>query len=77
MLHAFSEHLLNLDAQFKAAIDDACQPQKIQHILTAAANQFVKQALEEETKSYFLYGDGRKIIIAKVKEKLDAMDYHK
>lgn len=37
MLHAFSEHLLNTDAAFKAAIEDACKPEKVQAILTEAA----------------------------------------
>jgi len=71
MLHAFSEHLLNTDAAFKAAIEDACKPEKVQAILTEAANKYLKEAIEGETKSYFLYGDGRKAIAEKVKERLD------
>lgn len=72
MVHAFSAQMLDLDKNFRIAMDDACQPQKVQAILTEAANSYIRQALEEETKSYFLHGDGRKVIAAKVKEKLDA-----
>lgn len=70
MHHAFSEQLLNLDEQFKAAVEDATQPEKIQELLTDAANRFIKEAVEEETKSYFLYGEGRAAIAEKVKERL-------
>lgn len=70
MHHAFSEQLLNLDEQFKTAIEDATHPDKIQQMLTDAANKFIKQAVEEETKSYFLYGKGRKEIAKKVEERL-------
>ena len=72
MLHSFSEQMLNLDQQFKAALDDACRPEKIQAILTEAANRYIKEAVQEETKHYFLYGDGRKHIAAKVKERMDS-----
>lgn len=72
MLHAFSEQMLNLDQQFKVALDDACQPAKVQAILTEAANRYIKEAVQDETKHYFLYGEGRKHIAAKVKERMDA-----
>lgn len=72
MLHAFSEQILNLDQQFKAALDDACQPRKIQAILTEAANTYVKQAVQEEVQTYFQHGEGRKHVVAQVKMKLEA-----
>jgi len=75
LLHAFSEELVKLDQQFRVAVEDACQPEKVQAVLTEAANKYMKQALEEETKSYFMYGDGQKSIAAKVKEKLDAQHW--
>lgn len=71
MLHAFSQQMLGLDEMFKEALDDACQPEKVQNILTEAANKFIKEALETETKNYFTYGEGRKFIANKVKEKLN------
>jgi len=71
MLHAFSEQLLNTDTAFKAAIEDACKSEKVQAILTEAANKYLKEAIESETEGYFRYGDGRKAIAEKIKEHLD------
>lgn len=71
MLHAFNQQTLRLDMMFKEALDDTCQPEKVQNILTEAANRFIKEALETETKNYFTYGEGRKFIANKVKEKLN------
>lgn len=75
MVHAFSQQMLNLDELFRAALDDACQPEKIQAVLTEAANKYVKEALETETKRYFMFGEGRKFIADKVKEKLDKEEW--
>lgn len=75
MIHAFGQQMLSLDEMFKAAIDDACQPEKIQAILTEAANKYISEALEIETRNYFLLGEGRKFIIDKVKEKLDKEEW--
>ncbi len=71
MFHAFHEQTLKLDEQFKLAIEDACKPEKIQSILTQAANKYIKEAVEDEVKSYFLFGDGRKHIAEQVKAKLE------
>lgn len=75
MVHAFSQQMLNLDELFKAALDDACQPEKVQNILTEAANKYIKEALDFETQRYFLFGEGRKAISEKVKEKLDKEEW--
>ena len=72
MLHAFNEQMLQLDGLFQAALDDACKPEKIQLILTEAANRYTREAMESEVKSYFLYGEGRKHLAAKVKARMDA-----
>ena len=71
MLHAFSEQTLNLDAQFKIALEDACQPDKIQALLTESANRYIREAVQDETKHYFLYGEGRKYIAEEVKKRLE------
>lgn len=75
MLHAFGQQMLGLDEMFKTALDDACQPEKVQNILTEAANKYIKEALEIEAKTYFLFGEGRKSISEKVKEKLDKEEW--
>lgn len=75
MIHAFSRQMLRLDEMFKEAINDACQPEKVQAILTEAANKYIQEALKLETERYFLYGEGRKYISEKVKEKLDKEEW--
>lgn len=75
MIHAFSQQMLNLDELFKVALDDACNPEKVQRILTEAANRYIKEALEIETQRYFMFGEGRKSISEKVKEKLDKEEW--
>jgi len=75
MVHAFSQQMLNLDELFKAALDDACQPEKVQAILTEAANKYTQEALKLETERYFLFGVGRKFIADSVKEKLDKEEW--
>jgi len=67
--------MLGLDEMFKVALDDACQPEKVQKILTEAANKYTKEALEIETQRYFMFGEGRKFISEKVKEKLDKEEW--
>ena len=75
ILIAFSEQTVKLDAQFKQALDEACKPSLVQAIITNAAKKYIKEALEQEVKSYFMYGDGRKIIESKVKERLDEKNW--
>lgn len=71
MFHAFQQQLLNLDEQFKLAVENACKPEKIQSILNQAANKYIREAVEEETKHYFLHGNGRKHIAELVKTQLE------
>lgn len=75
MVHMFSQQMLSLDALFKEALDDVCKPEKVQAILTDAANKYMKEALETEIQRYFMFGEGRKFISEKVKEKLDKEEW--
>lgn len=70
MMHAFSEQLLNMDKAFQVAIEDACRPEKVQALMTDAANRYIAEAVQSETKAFFLYGEGRRLIAAKVLETL-------
>lgn len=66
MHHAFSQQLVNLDEQFQKAIDEACDPVRIQQILNSAASEYIRQVMQEETRWFFLNGPGRKIVRDKV-----------
>jgi len=70
MIHAFSEHMVKMDEQFKHAITEACRPEIVQEIVNDAARRYLKQALDEEVKSFLLHGDGRALISKSVKERL-------
>ena len=69
MLHAFSDHLVNLSADFKVAIEAACSPDKVQALLTEAAARYLNEAIQTETKSFFLYGEGRKLVAEHIKQR--------
>lgn len=66
MHHAFSQQLLNLDEQFQKAVDEACDPIRIQQILNSAASEYISQVMKEETRWFFLNGPGRKVVRDKV-----------
>lgn len=74
MTRAFSKQLIDMDKMFQSAVEDATQPEKVQRIITDAANRFIKEAVEDETKNFLLYGEGRKLIKKKVKELLENSD---
>lgn len=71
IVHAFRNQLLGIDEQFKLALDEACQPEKIQKLLTDSANSAIKEAIEEEVRHFFEKGNGRKLVAEKVREKLE------
>ena len=72
MIHAFSEHILKTDGLFQHAITEACKPEVVQEIVDDAARRYLHQALDEEVKSYLMYGEGRKIVRAEVEKRLKA-----
>ena len=62
VLHAFSDHLLTMDEDIKAAVDKIVTPEYIQRIVENAAAEYMKVAIEEEIRNFYLYGDGRKAV---------------
>lgn len=71
MCHAFSKQLLNLDEQFKVAVENATKPEAIQKLLNAKAHEYIHESINQEVKHYFLYGDGLLAIKEQVRKKLD------
>jgi hypothetical protein len=70
MVHAFSESLVNMDAAFKESIAKVCTPENVQAVLDEATARHLKMAMEEEVRSFFAYGEGRKIVADQVRQKL-------
>lgn len=71
ILTALSEHHLQLDEQFKAAVNDFCKPENIQQIINEAAARELKSAIDTEVRNFFQYnGEGRKMVAEAIKAKL-------
>jgi hypothetical protein len=70
MVHAFSEHTIKMDSLFKDAIERACHPDAVRRIVYEAANQYLRQALDDEVKNFLTYGDGRKLVRSEVEKRL-------
>lgn len=75
MHHAFCEQLLNLDEQFQKAIEEACDPKAIQFLLNEAARTYIKQAMNEEVRWFFLNGPGRDVVKERVIKQLGDVEY--
>lgn len=75
MHHAFCEQLLNLDEQFQKAIEKACDPKAIQFLLNEAARTYIKQAMNEEVRWFFLNGPGRDVVKERVIKQLGDVEY--
>jgi tRNA(Leu) C34 or U34 (ribose-2'-O)-methylase TrmL len=71
MVHAFSQQMLQMDEMFKHAINEACRPERVKFIIEEAAMKYTKEAMDVEVKNYLLYGEGRRAIAQRVKERLD------
>ena len=72
MVHAFSEHVLKMDGLFRHAITEACKPEIVEEIVMDAARRYLREALDEEVKSFLTYGEGRKLVRAEVEKRLKA-----
>jgi hypothetical protein len=70
MVHAFSEHVLKMDGLFQHAIAEACKPEVVQEIVNEAAHRWLKEALDNEVKSYLMFGEGRDFVRAEVEKRL-------
>lgn len=72
LVNAFSKHLIGIDDQVRKAVEQVCSPENIDRILVEHADKYIKQAIEEEMRSFFIKGEGRKLIREKVVEKLNS-----
>ena len=70
ILTAMSEHLLQMDQDIQSAVDAACTPEKITAIVFDTASREIKAAIENEIRSFYAYGEGRKAIADAVRKQL-------
>jgi predicted flavoprotein YhiN len=67
---ALSEYTAQMDADIKKAVELACTPDRVKEVLYAAVGKELKNAIEDEIRNFFAYGNGRKAIKAAVEDKL-------
>lgn len=75
MHHAFCKQLLNLDEQFQRAVEEACDPQKIQYLLNQNAEKYIKEVMDQEVRWFFLNGPGREVVKERVIKQLSDAEY--
>lgn len=72
ILHAFTQHQIEVDAMVRAAVEKACKPEAIQHVIDTTVRQVIDGAVKQEIQNFFgNYGHGGKAIRAAVTEYLD------
>lgn len=67
---AFSEHAASMDLDIKASVEAFCTPGNPKGIIKDQVDRVLKAAIEDEIKSFYAYGDGRKIIREAVQKRL-------
>ncbi len=67
---AFTNWQFKQDAMVQEALKQVCTEENVQSIINDAVAKELTHAIEEETKSFFAYGDGRKLVRKLVLEKL-------
>jgi hypothetical protein len=72
ILHAFSHHQIEMDSMVRAAVEKACEPKALQHVIDTTVRQVIDGAVKQEIQNFFShYGNGGKAIRAAVTECLD------
>jgi hypothetical protein len=76
---AFSENIMQLDFDVKTAIDEFCRPENLRQIVQNQVSTVLKNVIQQEIHNYYTYGDGREVIKAAIKNRLDnnetSLDY--
>jgi hypothetical protein len=62
-----------LSEEMQAAVDNFCTPERIQQIITETAHRQLMGIVEDEVRSFFAYGAGRRTIQQAMQKKLDEM----
>ena len=70
ILHAFSQHSAQMDADVKRAVEHFCRPENVSAIVAKAVNDTLKRAIEEEIDRFYRYGAGQSFLREAVEKKL-------
>jgi len=70
IVHAFNRTQLQMDEFFRKAVDEACNPERLQNIITEESKKVIDEAVKAEVDSFYRYGDGREAVKTAVLKKL-------
>lgn len=70
ILKAFTEANAKIDADIRRAVEAFCTPENVQRVVSRTVNEVLTQVIDEEVRSFYRYGDGRKIVKAAIERKL-------
>lgn len=64
---ALNEHQLQLDEYMRKAIEDFCQPEKLEKIITDIAHKELNNVIQVEVERFFKFGEGHKAVSESVR----------
>lgn len=70
ILHAFTQHQMQLDQSVRAAVEKFCEPNHINCIVANAVDRTMRDVIAKEVESFFRYGAGGDVIKEQVIAKL-------
>ena len=71
LLAAMEDQIGNMDEQIKIAIDQACEPERIQQMLNDVSKKEIDKAVTSEIERFFRYGNGMMAIKEAVSKQLE------
>lgn len=70
ILHAFSEHHLEVSGEIKRALEAYLQTDNLQRVMEQQVTGAINGAIAREVENFFKYGAGRKAIAQAVSKQL-------
>lgn len=62
VLAALTDYAAKMDEEIKAAVEEACTPDKISAIVRQSASDAINATIEKEIDDFFRYGAGRAVV---------------
>ena len=70
IIMAFQDEQLKMDEDVQKAVDAYCNSGHLKELINKEVYQTLDQAIKKEVNDFFMWGEGRKVVAAAVKEKL-------
>ena len=66
ILHAITDYQLQMDADIRKAVEQACSPEHVRMVIFTEAQRVLDKVLAEEIQHFYSNGPGRKFVREKV-----------